>query len=178
MVKVQPKPKKVVKSTVTLPSVTISKLTQNQIKSTFWNETDDEKLMKEIDWTGLDEDFKIQKNIKLTNSSLSDIPENSPTSPKLESLLEPKRLTKDLSHPTWIQLTHTVFLFRVFNIGIQLRGIKLKVDEIVIAIENLDLKTLPLDQLDALIRLELNDEEIKAFKGYSDDPMKLMEADR
>ena len=69
-------------------------------------------------------------------------------------------------------------MFRVFNIGIQLRGIKLKVDEIVIAIENLDLKTLPLDQLDALIRLELNDEEIKAFKGYSDDPMKLMEADR
>ena len=94
MAKVQPKPKKVVKSTVTLPSVTISKLTQNQIKSTFWSETDDEKLMKEIDWTGLDEDFKIQKNIKLTNSSLSDIPENSPTSPKLESLLEPKRLTK------------------------------------------------------------------------------------
>ena len=66
----------------------------------------------------------------------------------------------------------------MFNIGIQLRGIKLKVDEIVIAIENLDLKTLPLDQLDALIRLELSDEEIKAFKEYSDDPMKLMEADR
>merc|ERR1712198_568916 len=50
--------KRVIASSVRLPTVQLNSLKPNQTKDTFWSTTNDEKLMKEIDWTKFEEDFK------------------------------------------------------------------------------------------------------------------------
>merc|ERR1712198_726636 len=151
--------KRVIASSVRLPTVQLNSLKPNQTKDTFWYTTNDEKLMKEIDWTKFEEDFKLNPT---TTNTKSDRPGSStiiPT-PKLKSLMD-----------------HT----RLRNVAICKRMLAMSIDEIVIAVKDLDNNAFPLDAIEKLQRIEPNDEERKAFKKYSDenkDPLELTEEDR
>lgn len=67
------------------------------------------------------------------------------------------------------------------NVAICKRMLAMSIDEIVIAVKDLDNNAFPLDAIEKLQRIEPNDEERKAFKKYSDenkDPLELTEEDR
>ena len=73
-----PPKKSVVKSSVPLSACHITApLNAFQAKSTFWNDTDDEKLMKKIDWTKFDEAFKhVKKESKISEQNTSSAPKD------------------------------------------------------------------------------------------------------
>lgn len=88
--------KRKIQSKYKLPTLNWYALKPNQVRGTIFNELDDEKIFKAIDFTEFEEKFKIGINNGIANASEIDgMPGNSKRFKKPDtkvSLLEPTRL--------------------------------------------------------------------------------------
>ncbi|XP_058053444.1 formin-like protein [Anopheles bellator] len=140
--KVQPKYK--------LPTLNWVALKPNQVRGTIFNELDDEKLHRQIDFVDFEERFKIGMGGPVTNGScdmdgLSTFPSKRFKKPEHISLLE-----------------HT----RLRNIAISRRKLEMPAETVIKAINNLDLKLLSLENVELLQKITPTDQEQKLYKEY------------
>lgn len=145
-----------------LPVLNWAAMQPNQVKGTVFAELDDEKLYKVIDFHKFEEVFKLG-NLALVYDETDGTPKSErrfSRKPEALSLLEPNRLR---------------------NVAITKRKIELPNESVMTAIQNLDLNTLSLERVEALLRVLPNDQEVKAFREYENDkrPIELLsEEDR
>ncbi|XP_064544839.1 formin-like protein isoform X3 [Drosophila montana] len=136
-----------------LPTLNWIALKPNQVRGTIFNELDDEKIFKQIDFNEFEERFKIGIGGGLHNGSngsevdgaLSSYPSKRFKKPDNVSLLE-----------------HT----RLRNIAISRRKLGMPIDDVVAAIHSLDLKKLSLENVELLQKMVPTDAEVKAYKEY------------
>nr|XP_029712129.1 formin-like protein isoform X2 [Aedes albopictus] len=142
--------KRKVQTKYKLPTLNWVALKPNQVRGTIFNELDDEKLHRQIDFIDFEERFKIGMGGPLTNGScdmdgLSTFPSKRFKKPEHISLLE-----------------HT----RLRNIAISRRKLEMPVDIVIKAINNLDLKQLSLENVELLQKMVPTDQEQKMYKEY------------
>ncbi|XP_049545138.1 formin-like protein [Anopheles darlingi] len=140
--KVQPKYK--------LPTLNWVALKPNQVRGTIFNELDDEKLHRQIDFVDFEERFKIGMGGPVSNGNcdmdgLSTFPSKRFKKPEHISLLE-----------------HT----RLRNIAISRRKLEMPAETVIKAINNLDLKLLSLENVELLQKITPTDQEQKLYKEY------------
>uniref|UniRef100_A0A182YPG2 Uncharacterized protein n=1 Tax=Anopheles stephensi TaxID=30069 RepID=A0A182YPG2_ANOST len=140
--KVQPKYK--------LPTLNWVALKPNQVRGTIFNELDDEKLHRQIDFVDFEERFKIGMGGPVTNGNcdmdgLTAFPSKRFKKPEHISLLE-----------------HT----RLRNIAISRRKLEMPAETVIKAINNLDLKLLSLENVELLQKMTPTDQEQKLYKEY------------
>ncbi|KAL7731518.1 hypothetical protein ACLKA6_011984 [Drosophila palustris] len=136
-----------------LPTLNWIALKPNQVRGTIFNELDDEKIFKQIDFNEFEERFKIGIGGALHNGSngsevdgaLSCYPSKRFKKPDNVSLLE-----------------HT----RLRNIAISRRKLGMPIDDVVAAIHSLDLKKLSLENVELLQKMVPTDAEVKSYKEY------------
>ncbi|XP_023173072.2 formin-like protein isoform X4 [Drosophila hydei] len=136
-----------------LPTLNWIALKPNQVRGTIFNELDDEKIFKQIDFNEFEERFKIGIGGGLHNGtngsevdgSLSSYPSKRFKKPDNVSLLE-----------------HT----RLRNIAISRRKLGMPIDDVVAAIHSLDLKKLSLENVELLQKMVPTDAEVKAYKEF------------
>ncbi|XP_053683653.1 formin-like protein [Sabethes cyaneus] len=142
--------KRKVQTKYKLPTLNWVALKPNQVRGTIFNELDDEKLHRHIDFIDFEERFKIGMGGPLTNGScdmdgLSTFPSKRFKKPEHISLLE-----------------HT----RLRNIAISRRKLEMPVESVIKAINNLDLKQLSLENVELLQKMVPTDQEQKLYKEY------------
>ncbi|XP_065073581.1 formin-like protein [Ochlerotatus camptorhynchus] len=142
--------KRKVQTKYKLPTLNWVALKPNQVRGTIFNELDDEKLHRQIDFIDFEERFKIGMGGPLTNGNcdmdgLSTFPSKRFKKPEHISLLE-----------------HT----RLRNIAISRRKLEMPVDMVIKAINNLDLKQLSLENVELLQKMVPTDQEQKMYKEY------------
>lgn len=143
--------KRKVQTKYKLPTVNWIALKPNQVRGTIFNELDDDKLHNYIDFIDFEERFKIGAAGPLTNGTsdidggLMSFPSKKFKKPENVSLLE-----------------HT----RLRNIAISRRKLEMPVDKVINAINMLDLKLLPLENVEILQRMVPTEQETKAYKEY------------
>uniref|UniRef100_A0A8D8HK72 Formin-like protein CG32138 n=1 Tax=Culex pipiens TaxID=7175 RepID=A0A8D8HK72_CULPI len=143
--------KRKVQTKYKLPTLNWVALKPNQVRGTIFNELDDEKLHRQIDFTDFEERFKIGMGGPLTNGNcdnidgLSTFPSKRFKKPEHISLLE-----------------HT----RLRNIAISRRKLEMPADLVIKAINNLDLKQLSLENVELLQKMVPTDQEQKLYKEY------------
>ncbi|XP_060655028.1 formin-like protein isoform X2 [Drosophila nasuta] len=136
-----------------LPTLNWIALKPNQVRGTIFNELDDEKIYKQIDFNEFEERFKIGIGGALSNGSngsevdgtLSCYPSKRFKKPDNVSLLE-----------------HT----RLRNIAISRRKLGMPIDDVIAAIHSLDLKKLSLENVELLQKMVPTDAEVKVYKEY------------
>ncbi|XP_036325577.1 formin-like protein isoform X5 [Rhagoletis pomonella] len=134
-----------------LPTLNWIALKPNQVRDTIFNELDDEKIFKHIDFIEFEERFKIGIGGGLTNGNNSEVdglhsyPSKRFKKPDNVSLLE-----------------HT----RLRNIAISRRKLDMPIDEVIAAIHSLDLKKLSLENVELLQKMVPTDVEVKSYKEY------------
>ncbi|KAL9905430.1 formin-like protein isoform X2 [Glossina fuscipes] len=135
-----------------LPTLNWIALKPNQVRGTIFNELDDEKIYKYIDFNEFEERFKIGIGGPLTNGTNSEVDGNLQSYPS-------KRFKK----PDNVSLLeHT----RLRNIAISRRKLDMPIDEVIAAIHSLDLKKLSLENVELLQKMVPTDVEVKAYKEY------------
>ncbi|VDO39757.1 unnamed protein product [Haemonchus placei] len=138
-----------------LPQLNWTAMKPNQAKNTVFEDLNDEKIIEKLDFSHLEEMFKLAPNgnrLDVTSSS-SVIGQHSPGSTgsgptKKNSLLDTKRLQ---------------------NVAITRRKLALEPREIMAAVHQMDLNTLSADKVDILSRILPNDEERKLYAERGDD---------
>uniref|UniRef100_U5EVY0 Putative neuron projection morphoproteinsis n=1 Tax=Corethrella appendiculata TaxID=1370023 RepID=U5EVY0_9DIPT len=142
--------KRKVQTKYKLPTLNWVALKPNQVRGTIFNELDDEKLHRQIDFADFEERFKIGMVGSLTNGTneldgLSTFPSKRFKKPENISLME-----------------HT----RLRNIAISRRKLEMPAEMVIKAINNLDLKSLSLENVELLQKMIPTEQEIKAYKEY------------
>uniref|UniRef100_A0A1B6L954 Formin-like protein n=1 Tax=Graphocephala atropunctata TaxID=36148 RepID=A0A1B6L954_9HEMI len=144
--------KRKVQTKYKLPSLNWIALKPNQVRGTLFNELDDDKLYKVIDFAEFEEMFKLPGSggSMLTNGThevdgLTSQPSKRFKKPETVSLLE-----------------HT----RLRNIAISRRKIEMSVDKVIVAVNALDLKQVSLENVELLQRMVPTDQEAKAYRQY------------
>ncbi|KAK7791545.1 hypothetical protein R5R35_008345 [Gryllus longicercus] len=142
--------KRKVQTKYKLPTLNWIALKPNQVRGTIFNELDDDRLHGVIDFVDFEERFKIGLGGPLTNGAsevdgLSSFPSKRFKKPENVSLLE-----------------HT----RLRNIAISRRKLEMPVEKVIMAINNLDLKVLCLENVEILQRMVPTDQETKAYREY------------
>ncbi|KAK9730257.1 Diaphanous GTPase-binding Domain [Popillia japonica] len=143
--------KRKVQTKYKLPTVNWIALKPNQVRGTIFNELDDDRLHGCIDFNDFEERFKIGIAGPLTNGSntvtdgLSTFPSKRFKKPENVSLLE-----------------HT----RLRNIAISRRKLDMPIEKVINAITTLDLKQLPLENVELLQRMVPTDLETKSYREY------------
>ncbi|XP_037031571.1 formin-like protein [Bradysia coprophila] len=140
--------KRKVQTKYKLPTLNWIALKPNQVRGTIFNELDDEKLHKQIDFADFEEKFKIGIGGPLVNG-ISEV----------DGLNSSKRFKKPENVSI---LEHT----RLRNIAISRRKLDMPMDQVIKAINNLDLKQLSLENVEILQKMVPTEQEIKAFKEY------------
>uniref|UniRef100_A0A1I7V8P8 CBR-FRL-1 protein n=1 Tax=Loa loa TaxID=7209 RepID=A0A1I7V8P8_LOALO len=143
--------KKIYNTRNKLPLLNWCPLKPNQVKDTVFNNLDDEKIMDKIDFTTLEDLFKIgvAKRPDATESSSSG--QHSPngigngSTIKKNTILDTKRLQ---------------------NIAITCRKLAMSAPVIMSAVHRMDLKALIPESVDILIKIAPTHEEIVKFKEY------------
>merc|ERR1719237_1982249 len=127
------------KTTYRLPTLQLAVLKPNDTKDTFWYTTNDDKIIKEIDFSAFEEAFKLNPApIKKAGGRDEPDPGKVPTikTPQLKSLME-----------------HT----RLKNVAICKRRLPpMPLDDIMTAVNALDNSTISLDAIELLQRIEPN----------------------
>ncbi|XP_022920232.1 formin-like protein [Onthophagus taurus] len=134
-----------------LPTINWVALKPNQVRGTIFNELDDDKLHSYIDFNDFEERFKIGATGPFSNDSnsvtdgLNTFPSKRFKKPENVSLLE-----------------HT----RLRNIAISRRKLEMPIEKVINAITSLDLKQLPLENVEVLQRMVPTEQETKAYREY------------
>ncbi|TMW51563.1 hypothetical protein DOY81_003350 [Sarcophaga bullata] len=135
-----------------LPTLNWIALKPNQVRGTIFNELDDEKIYKFIDFNEFEERFKIGVGGGLTSGGNSEVDGTLQSYPS-------KRFKK----PECVSLLeHT----RLRNIAISRRKLDMPIDEVILAIHSLDLKKLSLENVELLQKMIPTDVEVKSYKEY------------
>lgn len=146
--------KRKVQTKYKLPTLNWIALKPNQVRGTIFNELDDDRLHNHIDFVDFEERFKIghaggqlqNGHDELEgNGTLSTFPSKRFKKPENVSLLEHNRLR---------------------NIAISRRKLEMPVEKVIAAVNSLDLKALPLDNVELLQRMVPNEQETKAYREY------------
>ncbi|XP_034658024.1 formin-like protein isoform X4 [Drosophila subobscura] len=150
-----------------LPTLNWIPLKPNQVRGTIFNELDDEKIFKQIDFNEFEERFKI--------GSIGGALHNGTTGSEVDGSLQSSKRFKRPDNVSLLE--HT----RLRNIAISRRKLGMPIDDVVAAIQGLDLKKLSLENVELLQKMVPTDVEIKAYKEYiiaRKDPQLLTEEDR
>ncbi|XP_067643809.1 formin-like protein isoform X3 [Eurosta solidaginis] len=134
-----------------LPTLNWIALKPNQVRGTIFNELDDEKIFKHIDFIEFEERFKIGIGGGLSNGSNTEVD-------GLHSY--PSKRFKKPDHVSLLE--HT----RLRNIAISRRKLDMPIDEVIAAIHSLDLKKLSLENVELLQKMVPTDVEVKTYKEY------------
>uniref|UniRef100_A0A914PFE2 Formin-like protein n=1 Tax=Panagrolaimus davidi TaxID=227884 RepID=A0A914PFE2_9BILA len=133
-----------------LPQLTWSALKPNEVKGTVFMDLDDEKLHDKVDFSFLEDNFKVMthstSNLDATQHSPAPSTASNPTKESTVTLLSSKRLQ---------------------NIAITRRKIARPASDIMIAVHRLDLTLLPPELVDILLPVVPNAEEIEMYKEYA-----------
>lgn len=142
--------KRKVQTKYKLPTLNWVALKPNQVRGTIFNELDDEKIFKAIDFIDFEEKFKIGIGIgALADSEIDGLARD----------FSSKRFKK----PENISLLeHT----RLRNIAISRRKLDMGPEAVIKAINNLDLKTLSLENVELLQKMVPTEQESKLYKDY------------
>ncbi|XP_044731705.1 formin-like protein isoform X1 [Chrysoperla carnea] len=143
--------KRKVQTKYKLPTLNWIALKPNQVRGTIFNELDDDRLHNHIDFTDFEERFKIGVSGPMVNhgddevEGLGSFPSKRFKKPENISLLQ-----------------HT----RLRNIAISRRKLEMPVEKVITAVNSLDLKALPLDNVELLQRMVPTEQETKAYREY------------
>ncbi|KAK4025860.1 formin-like protein [Daphnia magna] len=134
-----------------LPTLNWIVLKPNQVKGTIFNELDDEKLHSLIDFNEFEEQFKMGSNIPMPNST-----------DEIEGLVSQgsKRIKRPELHTL---LEHN----RLRNIAICRRKLEMQLEDVIRAVNALDLKTFSLENVEILQRMLPTETEAKAYRDYA-----------
>ncbi|XP_054286349.1 formin-like protein isoform X2 [Macrosteles quadrilineatus] len=146
--------KRKVQTKYKLPSLNWIALKPNQVRGTLFNELDDDKLYKVIDFAEFEEMFKLPGSggNMLTNGSH-----------EVDGLGLSSQASKRFKKPETVSLLeHT----RLRNIAISRRKIEMPVDKVIAAVNALDLKQVSLENVELLQRMVPTDQEAKAYREY------------
>ncbi|CAB3373121.1 Hypothetical predicted protein [Cloeon dipterum] len=133
-----------------LPMLNWVAMKPNQVRGTVFNELDDDKLFKIINFQEFEEHFKIGNNT-LTYAKNSEV-DGLSTFPS-------KRFKKP---ETISLLEHT----RLRNLAISRRKVGMTIDKVVAALNSLDLKQLSLENVEIIQKMLPTDQENKLYKEY------------
>ncbi|KAJ8722292.1 hypothetical protein PYW08_004694 [Mythimna loreyi] len=131
-----------------LPTLNWIALKPNQVRGTIFNELDEERPRRRINFTEFEEKFRIGgacPQMDTDTDTLASFPSKRFRKPDTVSLLE-----------------HT----RLRNIAISRRKLDTPVEKVIAAVNNLDLKQLPLESVEILQRMVPTEAEQKAYKEY------------
>uniref|UniRef100_A0A914YXX9 Formin-like protein n=1 Tax=Panagrolaimus superbus TaxID=310955 RepID=A0A914YXX9_9BILA len=133
-----------------LPQLTWSALKPNEVKDTVFMDLNDEKLHDKVDFSFLEDNFKVMthstSNLDASQHSPAPSTASNPAKESTVTLLSSKRLQ---------------------NIAITRRKIARPASDIMIAVHRLDLKLLPSELVDILLPVVPNTEEIEMYKEYA-----------
>lgn len=147
--------KRKVQTKYKLPTLNWIALKPNQVRGTIFNDLDDEKLHRHIDFSDFEERFKIGQ-IVLSNGT-----DNSNGGSEIDGLMAfPSKRIKKPEHVSLLE--HT----RLRNIAISRRKLGMPAPQVIAAINNLDLKQLSLENVELLQKMVPTDVEVKAYKEY------------
>ncbi|XP_028170439.1 formin-like protein isoform X6 [Ostrinia furnacalis] len=132
-----------------LPTLNWIALKPNQVRGTIFNELDEERPRRRINFAEFEEKFRIGGVTAAVDAcdadTLASFPSKRFRKPDTVSLLE-----------------HT----RLRNIAISRRKLDTPVEKVIAAVNNLDLKQLPLESVEILQRMVPTEAEQKAYKEY------------
>ncbi|KAL0838572.1 hypothetical protein ABMA28_016671 [Loxostege sticticalis] len=132
-----------------LPTLNWIALKPNQVRGTIFNELDEERPRRRINFAEFEEKFRIGGVTACVDAcdadTLASFPSKRFRKPDTVSLLE-----------------HT----RLRNIAISRRKLDTPVEKVIAAVNNLDLKQLPLESVEILQRMVPTEAEQKAYKEY------------
>ncbi|KAJ0176425.1 hypothetical protein K1T71_007604 [Dendrolimus kikuchii] len=131
-----------------LPTLNWIALKPNQVRGTIFNELDEERPRRRINFVEFEEKFRIGGpcvSVDCDADTLASFPSKRFRKPDTVSLLE-----------------HT----RLRNIAISRRKLDTPVEKVISAVNNLDLKQLPLESVEILQRMVPTEAEQKAYKEY------------
>ncbi|XP_014252298.1 formin-like protein CG32138 isoform X2 [Cimex lectularius] len=135
-----------------LPTLNWAAMRPNQVRGTIFCELDDGRIFNKIDFNDFEEKFKMpgppSKDHSMTDSSLSTMPSKRFKKSDLISLLEHNRLR---------------------NIAISKRKIGLAIEDITKAVNSLDLRLIPLETVELLMKMIPTEGEAKKYKKYLED---------
>ncbi|KAE9555097.1 hypothetical protein FO519_001672 [Halicephalobus sp. NKZ332] len=134
-----------------LPQLTWTALNPNQVKGTIFMDLNDEKLHDKINFSFLEENFKMPDAHSI---SAVDSGQHSPA-PSTGSSTTKESTTTLLSSK------------RLQNIAITRRKLARSVNDITIAVHRCDLTLFPAELVDILLPMVPNEEEITTFKEYA-----------
>ncbi|KAH8379735.1 hypothetical protein KR009_006871 [Drosophila setifemur] len=134
-----------------LPTLNWIALKPNQVRGTIFNELDDEKIFKQIDFNEFEERFKIGIGGALHNGS---------SRTEVDGSLQSSKRFKRPDNVSLLE--HT----RLRNIAISRRKLGMPIDDVIAAIHSLDLKKLSLENVELLQKMVPTDAEIKSYKEY------------
>ncbi|KAL0268219.1 UNVERIFIED_CONTAM: hypothetical protein PYX00_010245 [Menopon gallinae] len=142
--------KKKVLTKYKLPTLNWIALKPNQVRGTIFNDLDDDKLHSIIDFSDFEERFKIGINTPLQNGNTEIDGLNNYPSKRFK---KPENITL---------LEHT----RLRNIAISRRKLEMPVEQVISAINSLDLRLLSLENVEILQRMVPTEQETKAYREY------------
>ncbi|XP_017034228.1 formin-like protein isoform X1 [Drosophila kikkawai] len=134
-----------------LPTLNWVALKPNQVRGTIFNELDDEKIFKQIDFNEFEERFKIGIGGALHNGS---------SGTEVDGSLQSSKRFKRPDNVSLLE--HT----RLRNIAISRRKLGMPIDDVIAAIHSLDLKKLSLENVELLQKMVPTDAEAKAYREY------------
>ncbi|XP_017128396.1 formin-like protein isoform X3 [Drosophila elegans] len=134
-----------------LPTLNWIALKPNQVRGTIFNELDDEKIFKQIDFNEFEERFKIGIGGALRNGS---------NGTEVDGSLQSSKRFKRPDNVSLLE--HT----RLRNIAISRRKLGMPIDDVIAAIHSLDLKKLSLENVELLQKMVPTDAEVKSYKEY------------
>lgn len=144
--------KKVYTTRNKLPLLNWCPLKPNQAKDTVFSNLDDEKIMDKIDFSTLEDMFKIGPKITADSADTSSVGQHSPgsassgsTSSRKNTLLDTKRLQ---------------------NIAITRRKLALTPPAIMSAVHRMDLTSLSPESVDFLLKIAPSQEEMQKYREY------------
>jgi hypothetical protein len=142
--------KRKVQTKYKLPTLNWTVLKPNQVRGTIFSELDDDQLHSTIDFGDFEERFKIATGGSFANgdtdvNGLASFQSNRFKPPERVSLLE---------------------IRRQMNIAITRRNMAMPAEELITAINSLDLKLLSLENVEILQQMLPTDQETKAYREY------------
>ncbi|VDN55010.1 unnamed protein product [Dracunculus medinensis] len=146
--------KKVYNTKNKLPLLNWCPLKPNQAKDTVFSNLDDEKIMDKIDFSALEDKFKIGvvKHVDTQESFSHSVSQHSPSSSGSGSTSARKNTILDTK--------------RLQNIAITCRKLAMPASSIMAAVHRMDLKALPAESVDILQKIAPTQDEMVKFRDY------------